>query len=212
METLKKLQKRILDISYHHKLGHLGSCFSTLPILIEIYENKKEDDIVILSNGHAGLAWYVILEHFCGENAEELFETHGVHPKYSEKNKILCSGGSLGQGITVGVGYALANVDKKIHIIISDGECAEGCVWESLKFIQENKIKNIEIYVNMNGYSAIGKIDVDYLSKCLTAFYSDIKIRITNVEAFKFLNGCGIEAHYKVMSQEDYESSLNELL
>ena len=64
MDKLKQLQKRILDISYHHKLGHLGSCLSALPIILEIYEKKEEDDIFILSSGHVALALYVVLEHF----------------------------------------------------------------------------------------------------------------------------------------------------
>ena len=91
METLNKLKKRILDISYHHKLGHLGSCFSTLPIILEIYEKKREEDIFILSNGHAGLALYVVLEHFLNQDAEALFNKHGVHPSYSPEEGIMCS-------------------------------------------------------------------------------------------------------------------------
>lgn len=212
MEITKKIQKRILDISYKNKLSHLGSCFSTLPILIEIFNNKKDDDIFVLSSGHSGLALYAVLEHFHSMDAEKLFDRHGVHPKYSEEDKISCSSGSLGQGITVGVGYAIANPNKTIHVLISDGECSEGSVWESLKFIQENKINNIKIYVNMNGYSAISKIDTDYLSKCLITFYPDIQIRKTSVETFSFLQKTELEAHYRIMSDSDYKSAISELL
>ena len=209
MNIHKKLQKRIIDISFKLRLGHLGSCLSTLPILIEIYEKKKDDDIFILSNGHAGLALYVILEYYCGEDAEELFNKFGVHPKQSKENGIYCSGGSLGQGITVGAGYAIVNPNKTIYILISDGEASEGSIWESLKFFNESNLNNVEVYANLNGYSAINEVDLEYLSKCLTTFYPKINLRYTNVEVFKFLKG--LEAHYKVMNEEDYKMALKEL-
>jgi transketolase len=209
MDLIKKLQKRIIDISFKLNLGHLGSCLSTLPILLEIYENKNKEDIFILSNGHAGLALYVILEYFEGKNAEELFEKFGVHPKYSPKDGIFCSGGSLGQGITIGAGYAIGYPNKKIYILISDGESAEGSVWETLKFFKEKNIKNIEIYANLNGYSAINKVNTDYLSQCLKTFYPNIKLRYTSVEVFDFLKG--LEAHYKVMNEEEYKHAINQL-
>lgn len=209
-KVLKKLQKRILDISFEHKLSHLGSCFSTLPILLEIYEQRKDDDIFILSNGHAGLALYVVLEHYYGGDAEDMLNRFGIHPFYSPKDNIHCSGGSLGQGLTVGVGYALANPDKTVHVTISDGECSEGCIWESLRCIHEKQISNIKVYVNMNGVSAINHVNVDYLTKCLITFYPEINIRRTSVETFSFLQG--LEAHYKVMSEENYQSAIKQLL
>ena len=110
-----KLNNRILDIAYKNKLSHLGSYFSALPIINEIFESKKEDDIFILSAGHAALALYVVLEKFHGHNAEELFNKHGGHPYRDENNNIYCSTGSLGLGITVAVGRALA---KKIEMFM----------------------------------------------------------------------------------------------
>lgn len=209
MDKLKQLQKRILDISYHHKLGHLGSCLSALPIILEIYEKKEEDDIFILSSGHVALALYVVLEHFYGYDAEQLFDKFGVHPKFSKEYKIFCSSGSLGQGITVGVGYALSNKNRKVYVLFSDGESAEGSVWESLKFITESKVDNMELYINANGVSAISFLDIPYLERCLSAFHPGIHFRYPSVEVFSFLKG--LEAHYKVMNEENYQQALNEL-
>lgn len=209
MELINQLQKRILDISFKHNLSHLGSCLSTLPILIEIYNKKNKDDIFILSNGHAGLALYVILEYFEGKNAEDLFKKYGVHPKYSPEDGIFCSGGSLGQGITIGAGYAIGYPNKNIYILISDGESAEGSIWESLKFFEEKNLKNVNVYANLNGYSAINEVDLDYLSQCLKVFYPKINLRYTDVEVFNFLKG--LEAHYKVMDKEEYEYAINQL-
>ena len=200
------LKKRILEIAYKHKLGHLGSYLSAADIVDEIYENKDPEDIFILSSGHAALALYAALEKYEGKNAEELFLKHGGHPHRDEENGIYCSTGSLGLGITVAVGRALANKNRKVHVLISDGESAEGSVWEALRFIQENNLTNIEVYVNVNGYAAYDKVDTKYLVDRLKVFLPSINIRYTNVNQYPFLRG--LNAHYHVMSEEDYKSTL----
>jgi len=200
------LKERILEIAYKHKLGHLGSYLSSVDILDEIYKNKDPNDIFILSSGHASLALYVVLEKYEGRNAEELFLKHGGHPHRDEKNGIYCSTGSLGLGITVAVGRALANANRKVYVLISDGEAAEGSVWEALRFIKENNLSNIEIYANVNGYAAYDKIDIKYLVDRLKTFLPTINIRYTNVNQYPFLKG--LNAHYHVMSEEDYKTTL----
>jgi transketolase len=200
------LKKRILEIAYKHKLGHLGSYLSAAEIVDEIYENKDSDDIFILSSGHAALALYAALEKYEGKNAEELFLKHGGHPHRDEENGIYCSTGSLGLGITVAVGRALANKNRKVHVLISDGESAEGSVWEALRFIKESNLSNIEVYVNVNGYAAYDKVDVKYLVDRLKVFLPTINIRYTSVNQYPFLRG--LNAHYHVMSEQDYKSTL----
>jgi transketolase len=197
------LKKRILEIAYKNKLSHLGSYISSLEIIEEIYKKKNPEDIFILSSGHASLALYVVLEAYEGRNAEELFKKHGGHPHRDEKNGLYCSTGSLGLGITIAVGRALANPRRKVYVLISDGEAAEGSIWESLRFIYEQNIKNIEVYVNINGYAAYDKIDIEYLSKRLLSFLPNINLRYTSVNQYPFLKG--INAHYHVMSEEDYK-------
>ena len=200
------LKKRILEIVYKHKLSHLGSYLSAVGIINEIYKSKQPEDIFILSSGHAALALYVVLEKYEGKNAEELFLKHGGHPHRDEDNGIYCSTGSLGLGITVAVGRALADKNKKVYVLISDGESAEGSVWEALRFIQENNLTNIEVYVNVNGYAAYDKVDTKYLVDRLEAFLPRINIRYTSVNQYPFLKG--LNAHYHVMSEEDYKSIL----
>ena len=200
------LKKRILEIAYKNKLSHLGSYLSSLEIIEEIYKKKNLEDIFILSSGHAALALYVVLEAYEGKNAEMLFKKHGGHPHRDEENGLYCSTGSLGMGITVAVGRALANRKRKVYVLISDGEAAEGSVWESLRFIYEQNIKNIEIYVNINGYAAYDKIDTEYLSNRLISFLPNINLRYTSVNQYPFLKG--INAHYHAMSEEDYKSTL----
>ena len=200
------LKQRILEIAYKHKLSHLGSYLSAVDIIDEIYKEKKPEDIFILSSGHAALALYVVLEKYEDKDAEELFLKHGGHPHRDEENGIYCSTGSLGLGITVAVGRALANKNRKVHVLISDGESAEGSVWEALRFIKESNLSNIEVYVNVNGYAAYDKVDVKYLVDRLKVFLPTINIRYTSVNQYPFLRG--LNAHYHVMSEQDYKSTL----
>jgi len=127
---MEKLRQRILDIAYNNKLSHLGSYFSSLEIIDEIYNKINKDDIFILSSGHAALALYVCLEKYYGLDAEVLFKKYGGHPHLDEENKIYCSTGSLGLGLPVAIGRALANTSRDVYVLISDGECAWADDWE----------------------------------------------------------------------------------
>lgn len=206
---MENLKKRILEIAYKYKLSHLGSCFSSLGIIDSIYSKMKNDDIFILSSGHAALALYAVLEKYKNIDAEYLYKKHGCHPHRDEQNFIYCSTGSLGMGITVAIGRALVNKDRTVYCLISDGECSEGSIWESLQFINNNNINNIKVYVNINGYCAYDSIDKKYLTDRLKVFLPNINIEYTNVNAFSFLRG--LNAHYHIMSEEDYKNAINNL-
>lgn len=201
------LKKRIAEIAFKYNLGHLGSYFSSVDIIDEIFSKMKNDDIFILSSGHAALALYVCLEKYHDIDAEMLFKKHGGHPHLDEANKIYCSTGSLGLGITVAIGRAIANPNRKVWVLISDGECAEGSVWESLKTLKEDNIVNVEVFVNINGYAAYKEVDRLYLENRLKIFYPNIQIRNTTVEQFSFLKG--LRAHYCSMTEDDYKEVLN---
>tara|TARA_R100000008_G_C3573423_1_gene163695 strand:- start:405 stop:1037 length:633 start_codon:yes stop_codon:yes gene_type:complete len=203
------LRERVLDIAYKNNLSHLGSYFSNLDIIDEIYSQMDENDIFILSCGHAALALYVALEKYYDLDAEQLFEKHGGHPHRDEENHIYCSTGSLGLGLLVAIGRALAKKDRTVHCLISDGECAEGSIWEGLRFIQEKNIKNIRVYVNINGYAAYDAVDKEWLTQRLHAFYPDVIIVYTSVMQFPFLKG--LNAHYHIMSKDDYEMAKKEV-
>ena len=200
------LKKRLIEIAYKHKLGHLGSYLSALSIIDGIYQKMDKDDIFILSSGHASLALYVCLEKYRGQDAEALFLKHGGHPHWDEKAGIFCSTGSLGLGITIALGRAVANKNRKVWVLISDGECAEGSVWEALKTIVEQDITNIEVHVNANGYAAYRNVDLVYLENRLKAFLPNIQIHYTSVEHFSFLKG--LNAHYHIMKENDYQTAL----
>ena len=201
------LKKRIAEIAYKNRLGHLGSYLSSVDIVDEMFSKMDEDDIFILSAGHCALALYVCLEKYHGIDAEMLFQKHGGHPHRDEENKIYCSTGSLGLGITIALGRAVANPNRKVWVLISDGEAAEGSIWESLKTIEEDGINNIEVYVNINGLCAYKEVDIEYMAIRLKAFLPSINLRYTTVEQYPFLKG--LNAHYHVMNDENYKQVLS---
>ncbi len=207
-----KLHKRLLRLLYEHNEEHVGSCFSCVDIIDSIFTNKGEDDIFILSNGHAAYALYSVLEKYYPHiDADALVEKHGGHPNRDEENHIYCSTGSLGMGIMMGVGRALARPDRKVHVMISDGESTEGSVWEALRYIEEKNVDNIEVHVNANGYACYDEMDVDYLERRCKAFLPRIHFHRTEEETFPFSFLWWLDAHYIKINKEQYEEALEVL-
>ena len=200
------MERRLIELTYKHKLSHLGSCLTALPIIDNIYKTKNANDLFMLSSGHAGLALYVILEHYEKRDAEQLLTKYGIHPCYDPDNGIWVSSGSLGSAITVAVGTAYGNPYKNIHVLLSDGECAEGSVWESLTFANREKLDNLKVHVNMNGYSAYDSVDRWNLFWRIKSFYPDANVWFTKNPTTSFMNG--LNAHYVRMTEEDKEELL----
>jgi len=226
----KKIRRRIIELSYNSKLAHLGSCLSVVDIIDAIYLVKKPLERFILSGGHAGIALYAILEKH-GLIQPEVTPTLNVHPDRNINLGIDFSTGSLGQGLPVAVGMALADRKKHVFCVITDGECAEGSIWEALRIIAENKIHNLIIIVNANGWGAYGPVSSALLLKRFKGFglnvikvdgHNENKIvgairkamkkgpsvvfAKTSVEQFSFLKG--LDAHYYVMHENDYNCAM----
>lgn len=202
----KDLKKRIIELSYANKLSHIGSCITAVDIIETIYQIKNPDDPFILSSGHAGLALYTVIEKHEGIDAQKIFNHHGVHPDRCEECHLYVSTGSLGHGLPIALGMALADRSKTVYCLISDGEAAEGSIWEALRIREEQKAFNLRIWMNMNGYSALQEIDRSYLRRRMNAFSSDISIEMTDFSGFPFLDG--VNAHYYVMKEADYTRAL----
>ena len=200
---MNDLEKRIIEISYRHKLGHIGSCLASVNIIDGIYQVKKPDEPFILSNGHAGLALYIVLEKYEGKDAEKLWKKHGTHPNRDLKDGIWCSTGSLGQGLPIAVGMALANRKRNVYVLTSDGEMNEGSCWEALRIASEQRLENLRISVVGNGYSALGKTDVDLLDLRMQYFYPSLMVKTDLFDFPEWLQG--LEGHYRVMTKEEYE-------
>ncbi len=227
----KILRRRILEISHKHGLSHLGSCLSAVDIIDTIYAVKKPEEKFILSNGHAGVALYVVLEDRGLMKDLHKSKHISVHPDRNMKLGIHVSTGSLGQGLPIALGMALANKDHRVFCIISDGECAEGSIWESLRLASDLNLYNLKVVVNANGWGAYDPIELKLLKKRLQAFchklhvisghdqkslLKKLKLRSkqlevifaqTRVEQLPFL--VGQDAHYYVMKDEDFALANN---
>jgi len=229
----KTARKRIIELSYQTGLSHLGSCLSAVDIIDAIYKVKLKNERFVLSGGHAGVALYVILEKYKFLNASKIKELH-IHPDRNTDLGIDVSTGSLGQGLPIALGMALADKRKKVYCLITDGECAEGSIWESLRIIYEKKINNLIIAINVNGWGAYGSISIPMLlnrikgfgfkaiivnghnmNELLTAIKTAgntqpaVIFAKTEVEQFSFLKGQ--DAHYYVMNEKDYKLALEML-
>jgi transketolase len=200
---LNKLQKRLVDIAYKKKLSHLSSCLTALQLIDHIYLVKSHDEPFILDNGHAGLALYVVLEKNYFKDAEALFEKHGVHPNRDADDLIDCSTGSLGQGLPIAVGMALADRSKNVYVLTSDGAMAEGSNWEALRIAGEQRLENLRVTANANGHSALGNTDTDLLDTRMQYFYPSLVAKTNLLNFPGWLQG--VAGHYVTMDEEMYK-------
>jgi transketolase len=198
---MNSLERRVIDISYKHKTSHIGSCLTAVNIIDKIFE-EKQDAPFILSAGHAGVALYAVLEKYGLGDAEELYRKHGVHPNTDVH--IACSSGSLGHGIGIAVGMALADRTRVVYCLLSDGECAEGSVWEALRIAAECHLDNLRVHVNANGYGANCEIDGNALTQRLRAFFPCTVHRTNLCEWPEYLRG--LQGHYHVLQKDEYDA------
>lgn len=200
---MSPLERKVIDLSYKHKLSHIGSNLTAVNIIDKIYSVKKEDEPFVLSVGHAGLALYVVLEAWLFKSAEDLLLKHGIHPNRSPEEGIYCSAGSLGNGICIAVGLAIAKPDRNVYVLMSDGEMAEGSVWEALRIASDLKLENLRITVNCNGYGAYGKVDTEVLDTRMQMFYPSLCVQSNIFNYPDYLQG--LSGHYHVISDEEYK-------
>jgi transketolase len=186
------LHKRIIEISKKYHLSHIGSTLTSVDIIDTIYKEKEEDEPFILSMGHAGLALYVVLEKYYGIDAEQIHKNCGVHPERRKDYHIDCSSGSLGLGLPIALGMALANRNKKVYCLISDGELSEGSVWETLNIMRKYNVINLKIYLNYNGWSAYDTVP-SWMIENIKFIIPSIEIIKTCVEDYGLI---GLSAHY----------------
>ena len=206
---MQELERRIIDISYKKGLSHIGSCLSSVGTVDRAYEAMNPNDRFVLSNGHAFLALATVLEKRKGLDAEKLVDEHGTHPNRNPEEGIYVSTGSLGQGIPIGVGMALADRTRDVYIVSSDGECAEGSVWEALRVASEQRLENLKIAVVANGFSAYGTVDADWLDQRLNMFYPTLVVKTNMFKYPEWLNG--LAGHYTILDKDKYEELLKTL-
>lgn len=190
-EVLKSFRRTIIEMVYRAKEGHVPSAFSILEILYVLYKDcltydakKPEDqnrDFFVLSKGHAGAGLYTVLSHF-GFFDQKLLLNYcqagslfGGHPDALKVPGVEVSSGSLGHGISIAVGIALGlrlkKSERKVVVLVGDGEMDEGSFWESIMMIKNTDLKNIIVIADCNGSQKYSH-KFDY-KKILSAFEWD---------------------------------------
>ena len=154
-DMAKKMRKKILDVSYSCKVSsHIGGGLSMVDIMATLYSSVlsydtknpawEDRDRFILSKGHGALGYYSALLE-AGIIPEEIYATFQTnesdltaHPVMNIPLGIESSNGSLGHGLSMGIGLALAakrkNKKHRIYVLLGNGECNEGSVWEAVMF------------------------------------------------------------------------------
>jgi len=195
------LEKRIVELSYRYQLTHVSSCLNCVNLLDWIYANRKDNEPVIMGNGHASLAHYVVLESKGLCDAEEMVNKHGTHASRDKINGIWVSCGSLGQPETIAVGMALADKKRKVWLVTSDGAAMEGSVYESLR-VAAVHCPNLVICIVFNGYGAYGEISRDDLPK----YWPRSPYSTHTVDQLRYPHWLrGLAGHYLKLTEEQYK-------
>jgi transketolase len=204
--VLSDLEKRCLEISYVNGLSHLSSVLTSVGVIDDIYASKKPGDIFVLGNSHAALALFVVLEKYGFGDASALARKHGTHASRDPAAGIFVSGGSLGQPETVAVGLALADRNRNVFLLTSDGALAEGSIWESLRIANDIRLENLHVHVIANGLGAYSEIDIDDLQQRLEAFFP-ARIHRVSLDGYPAWIR-GIDGHYLRLDEAQYREIL----
>ena len=164
-----KIRKNILKVSLHSGHGHIPTCFSIVEILCAVYRHMRHNpadpslegrDVFILSKGHGALAQYCTLAEFGYFDIDEVYSFgafmsgFGCHADRFKTPGVEVSTGSLGHGIGLAVGTALAfrlkNNGRRVYVVIGDGEANEGSVWEAVMVAVNLRLDNLTIIYDNN--------------------------------------------------------------
>lgn len=174
-QEVYELKGEVLKTLYAAGGGHYGGCLSVIDLLLVLYRYKLSinpaipdhpgRDRLILSKGHAAVALYAILHklgYFSADlQAYSLFDSPlEGHPDMLTVAGVDFSTGSLGQGLSVGLGMALAQKNK-VWIVLGDGECQEGQIWESAMLAANTGIDNLKVIIDCNKHQEWGWAERD---------------------------------------------------
>lgn len=170
-KDLFELRRRIFITGYKGGMAHLASCYSSIEMIYALYikgilhfdpKNPKWEnrDRFILSKGHAGLALYTVLEK-AGLISKDMVDSYlqensliGGEPCMRDCPWIEATTGSLGHGLSMGLGIAMGlkmnHSDGRVFVMMGDGECQEGTVWEAIMTAPAFGLDNLNVILDCN--------------------------------------------------------------
>ena len=172
IEIVRQMKRDVFLMAYHSgtKGAHVGGAMSCMEILAVLYADVMNYDAArpewenrdrfVLSKAHCAIGLYAALK-FAGflteaeiEGAMQKDSPYFKHPKMNVAKGIEFSGGSLGQGLSLAVGSALAlrlqGKEARFYVLLGDGELDEGSVWEALNSVVQYQLQNITVIVDRN--------------------------------------------------------------
>ena len=198
-KVANKIRINTLKMIFNSQTSHIGSAFSIIDILTVLYFKillidpknpwRKDRDRFILSKGHACAALYSTLAlrgFFSEDNLSKYCINGGIlhgHPTRDFIPGIEASTGSLGHGLSIGIGMAIAGKfdkrDYRVFVLLSDGECNEGSTWEAAMFANHHKLNNLVAIIDRNKLQAFGPteevIELEPFEKKWTSFGWEVK-------------------------------------
>lgn len=218
-EILKQMRIDLLKmaLSAGAQGAHMGGSLSLVEIMAVLYldvmkfnlQNMKDEarDRLIMSKGHGVMAQYAALKQV-GVLSEEDILTYkandskvAAHPSLNEQLGIEFSSGSLGQGLSLGVGTALAlkrknNLSSRVFVVLGDGECDEGSVWEAAASASHFGLNNLVAIVDKNGLQYDGDtkavLSMENMAEKWAAFGWNVKE----------VNGHDVEALHEALTEK----------
>lgn len=167
----KQVRRRIVEGLWAAGGGHYGGALSVADILVTIYARASacralaaKRDMILLSKGHGAIAFYALLE-MAGELPQgcvDRYATFGAgvegHPDVTVTPQVGFSTGSLGQGLSVAAGIALAlgETAGRVWVVLGDGECQEGQIWEAAQFAARYRLSGITVVIDHNSAQEFG--------------------------------------------------------
>lgn len=189
-EDVTAARVRLLQMHFESGVGHIGGNLSVLDCLLVLFrETLNANDSVVLSKGHAAGALYTSLWSAGKLDDSDLKTFHkdatllSGHPPARGIKDVLFATGSLGHGLSLSCGLALARQlrgieSSHVYCVTSDGEWQEGSTWEALIFAQHHRLQNLTVMVDVNGLQGFGAIrdiaSMDELWKRAAGFDVDI--------------------------------------
>jgi transketolase len=177
-EISRMIRGEIVEMSHNADAMHLGSSLSCVEIFVALYyggclnidpknPGAATRDRVILSKGHASMTFYAVLADtgFFPKDLLKTFNKTGSklteHPNLGALPGIDATSGSLGHGLSMGLGMAIAgrinHIPYRVFVIMSDGECNEGSVWEAAMLAPAQKVDNLVVIIDFNRWQATGR-------------------------------------------------------
>lgn len=187
-----EIRQKVLSLYYNANAGHIGSSLSCIDLLIALFEQKQENERVILSKGHAAAAMYCTLNHY-GEIDDETISTFykngtklSAHPSANSFENIPFALGSLGHGFPIACGIANANKllgnNEYVYVIMSDGDTNEGTTWEAAHFAVSRKLSQLMVVIDKNNLQGFGQTSDILGDTANPAVWSEIGFEVVEVD------------------------------